>query len=127
METKERYSYSTDGEHYYDEFDSRESALAEAVATYGDEYKTIWTGKCVTPDRTPDADALIEQVALHATEETGDWSEGYLEHIPREAIEDLQQQLQSLWDAWEEKHGLAPTWYNIEFTEEHRIEREEAE
>ena len=106
------YAYSSDGENYTGSFVSREDAYLEAFAAYED-LDSVWTGEMGTPPRSVDADSLIENVAENTTAESGDWSEGYLSLLSREVIDDLQTEMQAVWDRWEAKHDLEPEWYNI--------------
>jgi hypothetical protein len=112
------YAYSFDGENYTGSFESREAAAAEAFAENPDAAR-IRTGRCATPARTPRAYELIEQIGEDATEGSGEWAEGYLDDVSKEAEAELQAELQEVWDRWEAKHHLAPTWYNIEDVVEH--------
>jgi hypothetical protein len=111
------FAYSTDEEQYYGKYPSREAALADAFSD--PDIKRAWTGECVVPARMPDADNLIEQVAERTTEESGEWAEGYLMHVSKEARADLQGRLQTLWDEWEVKWKEEPAFYNIENVERH--------
>lgn len=116
---KEQYSYSIDGENYSGFFDSREEAMLEAFASFED-YDIIFTGRNFTPSRHVCADSVIEQVAVRTTEEAGDWADGYLCRVSKEATEELEQALQKVWDDWEAKHGFDPDWYNVTDVQEHR-------
>lgn len=116
-----KYAYSTDQENYEGEFDSREEAALEAFAS-DEDAETAWIGIMVTPPRRPNAEWLIEKVAEDTTEESGEWSDGYLENIPDEAKAELQFGLQKLWDEWEAKWKLEPQWFNINASREHSRE-----
>jgi hypothetical protein len=118
---KEHYSFSIDGENYSGFYDSREEAILDAFASFEDR-EIIHTGRNVVPDRRVCADSVIEQVALHTTEESGDWSDGYLCGVSKEATQELEEELQKVWDKWEKKHQLEPTWYNVTDAQEHQRE-----
>jgi len=112
------YAYSYDQEHYHGEFTTREDAAAEGFA--GDEEaETVWTGEMVEPALAPNAECLIEQMANDATDDGGDAADDYLSHIPKEAKEELQSELQALWDRWEAKHNLDPDWFTVVNIQEH--------
>lgn len=118
------YAYSLNEEHFQGSFSSRENALAEARATYPDEER-IWTGEMVEPIRHVSASDVIEDVAVNTADFSGDWADGYLTNIPKDAVEELENALQEVWDKWEKKHKLAPNWFNIINVEEHELEEGE--
>lgn len=121
-----KYSHSSNGEYYCELFDTREEALADAIATY-DGASSVWTGLNVVPRRYINGNDIIEQVACSTTEEAGDWADGYLLGIPKETVQTLEDRMQAVWDEWEKEHGLEPDWFNVEDTQEHFInEKEEA-
>src|SRR5687768_17377217 len=108
MNTEEapKFAYSTDEENYIGKYSSREEAMADGFSN--PDVKTVWTGECVVPSRTPDADDLIEQVIEDTTCESGEWSEDFLSTVSKEARADLQERLQALWDEWEVKWKEEP-------------------
>ena len=114
-----RYAYSTDEEFYTGDFSSRAEAAAEAFAE-DEDLESVMTGICVVPPRRPWASDLIETVAAQTTDEAGEWADDYLQNVPKAAVDELQEGLQALWDQWEKKHGLEPTWFNVEKVKEHR-------
>jgi hypothetical protein len=107
------YSFSKDEERFEGTFDSAERAAAEAFEEDPD-CDHVWVGRNVTPPRRIDEEDVIENVAESTTEESGDWSEGYLFRLPKDVREDLRVRLQNAWDEWEKIHNLAPTWWNVE-------------
>lgn len=119
------FAFSHNEETYYGKYTSREEA-ASAGFEDDDEAMQVWTGECVTPARTPDADNLIEQVSESTTADSGEWSEDYLMHVSKEARADLQERLQALWDDWEAKWNEEPTFYNVENVEQHNRPESEA-
>lgn len=113
-----KFGYSTDEENFTGFYDTREAAASEGFSA-NEDLDVIWTGQCVVPERIVDADSLIDQIAVRTTDEAGDWADGYLNNVPEEAIKDLQEELQDLWDRWEEKHGLKPQWFNVVRVQNH--------
>lgn len=118
------YAYSFNEEDYDGNFDSREAAIAEAFAE-NESASEVWTGERVTPDRLVCEEAVIDQVRDNTTEESGDWADSYLTRVSKEAKDELQAELQAVWDRWEAKHDLAPTWFNVENPQRH--EREDSQ
>lgn len=106
------YSYSYDEENYWGSFATREDAAAEAFAE-NETAQEVWTAEQETPARVVSAEYLIEQVADSTAGMAGDWADSYLQHVTKEACEDLQARLQALWDWWEEKYNEVPTWFNV--------------
>lgn len=113
------FAYSFNEENYYGNFDSREDAAAEAFADEDENASTVWTAERVTPDRSVCEEAVIDQVRESSTELSGDWADSYLTRISKEAKRELQAELQAVWDRWEAKHDLEPTWFNVENPQRH--------
>lgn len=106
------YSFSKDEERFEGTFDSPERAAAEAFEEDPD-CTHVWVGRNFIPPRRINVDHVIDDVATSTTDESGDWSDGYLMNIPKAVREDLRVRLQNAWDEWEKIHGLAPTWWNV--------------
>jgi len=113
------FAYSFNEEDYHGNFDCREDAAAEAFADEDENASMVWTGERIIPDRSVCAESVIDQVRDSTTELTGDWADSYLTRVSKEAKDDLQTELQAVWDRWEEKHGQAPAWFNVENTKKH--------
>ena len=122
IETMKQYCYFENPEYCSPIlFPTREEAALEAFTSDGDLEK-VCTAECVTPPRVVSADMLIEDVAVRTTEEAGDWADDYLDGVTKEAEADLQERLQVLWDEWEARWKLEPTWFNVEDIVEHKRE-----
>jgi hypothetical protein len=112
-----KYAYSSDGERYTDEFDSREEAAFEAVtgnANYEPGEETwVWTAEIERPsigEFAPDGDWLIEQLTDSERNEQPDCAQDWL-HATPEQRQDLESMIADAIDAWADKHGLQPTWF----------------
>ncbi len=124
------FVWSTDQENYSssDEFETREAAVADAVAELaGGERSRFWTGRKRPPNVAAsfDVNDVLEHLSLRAADEdpSGDYSSdwpgnpkkgGESETALRRATDAFNDAI----DAWVEKHDT-PTWFTVDEIEEH--------
>jgi len=116
------YSYSTNEENYIGNFDSPESAAAEAF--YDDEdLQSVWVGENI---KRPTeffvlGNHIIESIQEQAYEEAGEYAESWLENLPKEKISELEKVIADWIDANDPPHFWTVT--NVkEITREAMIE-----
>ncbi len=73
---------------------------------------------------------MIESVQADAYDEGGEYAENYLDDVTKEQREELEEQLDVVFNAWLEKHDLYPNFYTIPAHETYKyidgkFEREE--
>lgn len=73
---------------------------------------------------------VIEAVRVDAYDEGGEYAENYLDDVTKEQREELEEQLDVVFNAWLEKHDLYPNFYTIPAYETYKyidgkFEREE--
>lgn len=73
---------------------------------------------------------VIEAVQVDAYDEGGEYAENYLDDVTKEQREELEEQLDVVFNAWLEKHDLYPNFYTIPAYETYKyidgkFEREE--
>jgi len=113
------YSFSRNEENYHGEFETREGAIEKAKA---EGLKRFWTGENVTPDPLDYIDGcdIVENIVCQ-DEFSGDWAEGW-PMTTKEQDEELTEMLRAAFKAWMDKHGLHPTFWNVENVQEHAVE-----
>lgn len=122
-----------------EEFDTKEEAIEYGIQEYKDYLAGISTelfdndynypdppsscfevgeGKPFVP--YVDSDWIIEQVVEQASWQCGEIGDDWLrwDTITKEQLEELQNNMQKMFDEWLKKHGLEPTFYNIVNIEE---------
>ena len=104
-------------------FPSIKEALAEAVEDGGDQYSHVYIGEVsryCNSSFFPSADYIIEHMADQAADVGGEFAEGYPD-VSEEAEAELTEQLTALLDAWCEKHGVSPRFWEVVNVKEHRL------
>ena len=111
-----KYSYSTDQERYYGDFDTPEAAAREgSYETTDDGTDTIYVGTNIPPpcpEGYVDADLLIEHV-----QNQDPYSHEWAEHWPqasKEQRDELTAAVRRTFAEWLEKHTLRPAFYTVE-------------
>lgn len=95
-----------------------DNSIEEAIeACEADEngLVTIWQGEATKPpiSRFIDAGTIIEQMAERAMDEFSDYAECWLEHVPKEQIEELDNELSKILEQWAAKHEQQPNFYSV--------------
>lgn len=114
---KKQFTYSTNGEDFNGgSFDSHKEAMKEALATF-DESDTdfVYVGETVPHDNTrfyPDADLIIEHMALQADDVAGDYADGYPD-ASKEDEELLTKMMKDMLDEWCKKAQVSPSFYSV--------------
>ena len=121
----DKWCYSFNDIDFIGGFNTKEEALEEAKAEIDCDRKysgfkgKLWIGKAVYAELTDiDADVLLEQIAEEAIQDTGDYGEDYLMLVPKELVEELEEQLNEVWHDWAEKHNYKPDWFKVADVEE---------
>lgn len=118
------YCYSWDGEDFKsDVFGSVKAALADAEIEDDGEHGVVYIGKVSRPDNSmffPDAGDVIEHMAGQADDYAGEYASDYPD-VSDEAKTELAEQLETLLNAWCEKHSVSPTFYQVHDVKEHPL------
>lgn len=117
------YYVTNDEEHWsVGPYDTREQAIAAGPIEFdlkpGNVY---WTGEshAVVDTYAPRAHRVIEEAQDRSFDEGGDVAEEFLSKVPPAAVDELDADLERVWNAWLDKHDLRPKWHTISDVEEH--------
>lgn len=119
---KKTYSFSYDEENYQQEFDSIEDACKEAASCDPEEHACFWVGEVVPPPAPEDffdVDDWIDRVQ-DQDEYCGDWADHWCD-ATKEQLEEANRAVRSALAAWLDRHGLRPTFFNVEHAKEFLI------
>ena len=111
-----KYTYSFDGEFFYDEFDSIDEAIDQAKEDYDEEepLKEVYVGEAVPFVAHIFADDVIEQIISNAYNEVnGECVGDYLNDVPEAAVNELEKDLNEVYEKWEKKHGMEPEFSKV--------------
>lgn len=116
----------------FGEFDSKEEAVAlinetGAIQLFdiwldetGDEPNpeqtgvTIFVGQCHSFVPSINVDSVLDEITESASWVGGDYADDYLNHVPKDVLEELEGKLNLVLEEWIEKHKYHPTFYSIE-------------
>lgn len=95
--------------------DSRQQAIHEgtqdALIDNIDKFKI---GICEdTFNHGPDVDEVLERIAETVYDDVGEVAEDYLSDVTKEHKEELQDKLNEVFYAWQEKYNYKPSFYTI--------------
>ena len=117
------YSYSLDGETFYEAFPTIEEAVIEGFDIGGDEQEVVHVGENAKPKkvseylRTYMVERLIETIQEEAFEENGEATEGFLEFIDlncdKDVISELMEKMKTAIDVWANDYTLQPDFCQI--------------
>ena len=102
-------------------FSDKDVALADAKKeglarnSDGESLDTIYLSKADLANNEqffPDADLIIEHMALQAEDVGGEHVDNYPD-VSKEAEDELTKELEALLSKWCEKHEVAPTFYTV--------------
>lgn len=133
-----------DGENYSAMYDTAAEALEDArneieymIESRKKGYKVVlpervFVGECelYRPSLLSCGYDVIEAVQADAYDEGGEYAENYLDDVTKEQREELEEQLDVVFNAWLEKYDLYPNFYTIPAHETYKyidgkFEREE--
>jgi hypothetical protein len=119
--------YVTDDEERWSvgPYATREEAIAAGPVEFDlKPGAKFWTGaESGTVDTFgPYADRVIEDAQERAYDEHDDGADTWLDVVTAEQHDELEKALEEVWEAWLDKHGLRPTWFEIDNIEEHRYD-----
>ena len=103
------------GEHVGSPQKSIEDAVKDFADTYpAEEVPMIRVGNPYYYIPTVDADHVIEDVAEYdLDDEIAEWSEDYLLDVKQEHIDELQEELTTVFRKWEKRHGYNNTSFVV--------------
>lgn len=106
------------------EFGTREDAIAEGRALFGGA--PFYTGLQAPPEYpTIDAAGLLERLAEQACDDN-EFAEEWLTNVTEEQERELEQALNQVFEAWMDRHGHRPRWFDVHDIERHQgTERDE--
>lgn len=125
-DTPKQYSWSTDEQDFSGRLDSRQMAIADAIA-HGGHFEVgseVWIGQAVEvePSRLVNVDHIIDNIQCAAGDIAGEAGEDYLSNVSPEQFEELEQMV----SAWMQR--VEPvTFWGIENVEKHIITAEDLE
>jgi len=122
-------AFSTNEEEYRDEGDStREDAILRCINEEDLEVgQHCWTAvpKPVDLKRfLPRAERLLETISEQAYDECGECAESWLEGLPKEQVQDLEEMVHAAIVAWMEKHNELPHFWSVEQVQKHEVTQE---
>ena len=111
-----KWGYSTNEELYSGECDTKEEAIAEAIAESEDSY-TLHVGqyKAVRPEIN--GYQICEQVGEHAYEQCGEVCIDWLGYVPKEQEQLLTKRLTDVFYDWCKEFGYTPNFFGVENVE----------
>lgn len=130
-------SYSFDNETYGCTYANTAEALKDAAADlkswapyYQTDGKKIYVGTCefFKPCLSACAFDAVESVICQADDEGfGEWADDYLSDVTKEQYQELEEQLDAVFNAWIEKNGLHAGFYKINSYSEYLFDKAEGE
>lgn len=105
------WSVSSDGEHFYDRYYSREDAIEQGRKSNPEGF---WLGLATDPSQLSEG-VWADDVVDLAQEFLDGWDiEEAADFKPsKEVMDDLQQRLRAAVDEWVAVHGLTPKWFVV--------------
>ena len=112
----EKWSVSTDEEHYVGEYESKEDAIEAGIEDAEIEQSGgFWIGRCMPPIQPEEvfrAEEWIDDVHDHE-DYCSDWADGQFDPTDHH-IEELNTEVRKVMSAWLDRHNLRPTHWIIE-------------
>ena len=117
-------SYSFDNENYGSTFDSTEEALKEAFEEiqcyerngYSTVPEKVYVGECemFKPNLASSGWDVIEAAILQSDDEGfGEWNDDYLSDVTKEQREELESELDAVFQKWITRHGFEAGFYKV--------------
>lgn len=109
-----KWVWSGDGETFNSAtFDSEKEALADAFDN-GERRVEIYVGQVNEFRPEVDAGILFDDIAQQASDEVGEASDGYLDHVTTEQQQELSNKLTEIFNEWASKYKHTPDFYAVE-------------
>lgn len=117
-------SYSFDNESYSSTYNNTEEALKEALEEiqifekndYDNVPKKVYIGECemFKPNLSSSGWDVIEAAICQADDEGfGEWDEDYLSDVTKEQHEELEEELDAVFQKWITRHGFEAGFYKV--------------
>lgn len=123
-EKSNEWAYSLDGHNYGYAFDSKDEAIQEArevAKEYGDGFFYVGRIEWFTPNVNI-AEDLICHLQDQAVDKVGEYSDGYLEYVSRKEKDELNHEIEKVFNAWIEKHPEhKPYFFTIPEAEKYNV------
>ena len=130
-------SYSFDNENYGCTFENTAEALKDAAAYLKswdsdslENGKRVYVGACefFRPCLSASAFDAVESVICQADDEGfGEWADDYLSDVTKEQYQELEEQLDAVFNTWIEKNGLHAGFYKINTYSEYLFDKAKGE
>lgn len=130
-------SYSFDNENYGCTFENTAEALKDAAAYLKswdsdclENGKKVYVGACefFRPCLSSSGFDAVEAVFCQADAEGfGEWNDGYLSDVTKEQYQELDEQLDAVFNAWIEKNGLHAGFYKVNSYSEYLFDKASGE
>jgi len=117
------YSYSFNEESYTGQFDTREGAIKEAMATIDEGRTAFWTGSNREPEfdlRALDGDLIIEGLQDSEDDLMIEQADGW-PNATSAQVDDLTATLRAAFNQWVSRHELEPKFWLVENVQEHQV------
>lgn len=118
-----KFSYSFDEERYGFLYDSIEETLKDAIeeiealrkCNASDIPEKIFVGECriYEPTLLNSGDDVIEAIKLQASDAGGEWADDYLDDVTKEQVEELEKNLDDVFQKWIDKYKFQPNFYTV--------------
>lgn len=109
-------------------FNSREEAIKEATKeALIDGIEKFKVGVCKEVNYGIDVDDLLERINAVTYDDVGEVAEDYLYDVTRNHKEELEEKLNEVFYAWQEKYNYKPYFYTIKDEEVIELNRDRGE
>ena len=115
------WAFEADSMHFSGEHETIEECLKEARGSNYNNRKIVYIGIVVNWDSSIDTDQVIESIQCSAADYAGELAEDYLMHVPKERIEELDKELNKVFQKWKDKYSLNPTFFLVEEVKEYNL------
>jgi len=118
-----KYAWSTDGERFQGDFDSKEDCVEEARAMCDTDEEFFYVGECDPFIPKINSIGILDQLGCDAVDFAGEAGEGWLYYISKQKRELLDSKLETVLSEWLSETGNKPTFFGIKNMEKYAVER----
>lgn len=128
MKETDLWSYSVNNNEYFNGgiCQTRKGAIKNGIKDIRERQiimGTLYIGKVNYFVPTINADLILDTIAQDASDEAGEFTDGYLDNVNVEHVNELQEMMQKAYEKWENKHPeYMARFYLVTETEELDIE-----